>query len=146
MKYIVAGGTSGIGLATTRMAMDAGHEVIAVGRDPAKFSAAMSLGAATAKVDAANLAASRRFFDSRGTFDHLVLCASGSAGAGGFRELALDDLREGFEGKAWPQIIFARTGLGFARKRWFDLGGSCHGVVPSSPDGTTTAWPVAATS
>jgi NAD(P)-dependent dehydrogenase (short-subunit alcohol dehydrogenase family) len=32
MKYIIVGGTSGIGLATAKMAIDAGHEVIAVGR------------------------------------------------------------------------------------------------------------------
>jgi NAD(P)-dependent dehydrogenase (short-subunit alcohol dehydrogenase family) len=56
MKYIVVGETSGIGLAAAKMAVDAGHEVIAVGRDPRKFSAAQSIGAATAQVDAANLA------------------------------------------------------------------------------------------
>lgn len=111
MKYIVVGGTSGIGLATVKMAIDAGHEVIAVGRDQAKFSVARSIGAVTAQVDAGNLMESQRFFDSQGAFDHLVLCASGSAGAGRFRDLALEDIRTGFDGKFWPQITSAKAAL-----------------------------------
>ena len=111
MKYIVVGGTSGIGLAAAKMAVDAGHEVIAIGRDPAKFSAAQSIGATTAQVDALNFVESHRFFASQPAFDHLVLCASGSAGAGSFRDLALEDLRKGFEGKFWPQITCAKAAL-----------------------------------
>lgn len=116
MKYIIVGGTSGIGLATAKMAIDAGHEVIAVGRDPAKFSAARSIGAVTAQVDAASLLESQRFFDSQGPFDHLVLCASGSAGAGSFRDLVLEDLRKGFEDKFWPQVISVKAALASLNK------------------------------
>lgn len=111
MKYIIVGGTSGIGLATARMAVDAGHEVVAAGRDPAKFLAAQSVGAVTAQLDAANFEESQRFFGSQGAFDHLVLCASGAAGAGSFRDLALADLRKGFEGKFWPQLTSAKAAL-----------------------------------
>jgi NAD(P)-dependent dehydrogenase (short-subunit alcohol dehydrogenase family) len=111
MKYIIVGGTSGIGLATAKMAIGAGHEVVAVGRDPAKFSAAHSIGATTAQVDAASPVETQRFFAAQGVFDHLVLCASGAAGAGNFRDLALKELRKGFEGKFWPQITCAKAAL-----------------------------------
>lgn len=111
MKYIIVGGTSGIGLATAKMAVEAGHSVLAAGRDPSKFSAAQSIGATTAQLDASDIAATQNFFSAEGTFDHLVLCASGSAGAGQFRDLALEDLRKGFDGKFWPQVTCAKAAL-----------------------------------
>ncbi len=111
MKYIIVGGTSGIGLATAKMAVEAGHSVLAAGRDPSKFSAAQSIGATTAQLDASDIAATQHFFSAEGGFDHLVLCASGSAGAGQFRDLALEDLRKGFDGKFWPQVTCAKAAL-----------------------------------
>lgn len=111
MKYVIIGGTSGIGLATAKMAVAAGHSVVAVGRDAKKFAAAKTIGATTAQLDATDFAAALHFFSETGAFDHLVLCASGSAGAGPFRELTLDDLRKGFEGKFWPQVICVKASL-----------------------------------
>jgi NAD(P)-dependent dehydrogenase (short-subunit alcohol dehydrogenase family) len=111
MKYIIVGGTSGIGLATAKMAIEAGHSVLAVGRDPSKFGAAQSIGATTAQLDASDFETTQRLFSTEGEFDHLVLCASGSAGSGQFRELDLEDLRRGFEGKFWPQVISAKAAL-----------------------------------
>ncbi len=111
MRYIIVGGTSGIGLATAKMAVDAGHAVIAAGRDPARFSAAESVGATAARLDASDADAVRDFFKEHGQFDHLVLCVSGSSGAGSFRELDMNELRKGFEGKFWPQIACAQAAL-----------------------------------
>ncbi|HMN58129.1 MAG: SDR family oxidoreductase [Burkholderiales bacterium] len=111
MKYVIVGGTSGIGLATARMARDAGHEVVAVGRDAAKFAAAHAFGASTAQLDATSLPACQRFFGQQEHFDHLVLCASASAGVGRFRELNLAELRRGFDGKFWPQLHCAQAAL-----------------------------------
>jgi NAD(P)-dependent dehydrogenase (short-subunit alcohol dehydrogenase family) len=111
MKYIIIGGTSGIGLATAGLAVKAGHGVIAAGRDAAKFSAATAVGAVTAVLDASDQKACKAFFQEVGAFDHLVLCPSGAAGAGLFRELNLEDLRKGFEGKFWPQVICAQAAL-----------------------------------
>ena len=111
MKYIIVGGTSGIGLATAKMAVEAGHSVLAAGRDPGKFPAAQSIGATTAQLDASDIAATQHFFSAEGNFDHLVLCPSGSNGAGQFRDLALEDLRKGFDGKFWPQVTCAKAAL-----------------------------------
>jgi NAD(P)-dependent dehydrogenase (short-subunit alcohol dehydrogenase family) len=93
------------------MAVAAGRSVLAVGRDPSKFSAAQSIGASAAQLDAGDLIAAQRLFSEHGEFDHLVLCASGASGAGNFRELQLDDLRKGFEGKFWPQVTCAKAAL-----------------------------------
>jgi len=111
MRYIIIGGTSGIGLATAKQAVAAGHAVITAGRDPARFSEAESMGARAAQLDAGDVEAVRDFFREHGEFDHLVLCVSGSSGAGNFRELNLGDLRKGFEGKFWPQISCAQAAL-----------------------------------
>lgn len=111
MKYIIIGGTSGIGLATAKSAVDAGHSVLAAGRDAAKFADAESVGASTAQLDAGDPVAAAQFFKEHGEFDHLVLCVSGASGAGNFRELDLDDLRKGFEGKFWPQVSCAKAAL-----------------------------------
>jgi len=112
MRYIIVGGTSGIGLATATLAIEAGHSVLAAGRDPAKFQAARAVGAETMQLDASDQAACARFFAAAGPFDHLVLCVSGSGGSGAFRELDLDALRAGFEGKFWPQLSCAKAALG----------------------------------
>ncbi|WP_051293823.1 SDR family oxidoreductase [Pseudoduganella violaceinigra] len=87
------GGTSGVGLAT------------------AKFAEAEAIGAATAQLDAGDPAAVRNFIKEHREFDHLVLSVSGSSGAGHFRDLELDELRKGFEGKFWPQIACAQAAL-----------------------------------
>lgn len=109
--YVIVGGTSGIGLETAQLAIEAGHSVTVAGRDPAKFDAARAIGAQPAELDAGDAGACRRFFEVHGAFDHLVLSTSGSAGAGAFRELSLDDLRAGFDGKFWPQLTCAQAAL-----------------------------------
>jgi NAD(P)-dependent dehydrogenase (short-subunit alcohol dehydrogenase family) len=111
MKYVIVGGTSGIGLATAELAIKSGNTVVAAGRDSSKFSAATSVGATAAVLDASDHTACKKFFSEVGAFDHLVLCASGSAGAGSFCELAIEELRKGFEGKFWPQVICAQAAL-----------------------------------
>lgn len=113
MDYMIVGGTSGIGLATAKTAIAAGHAVTVAGRDAAKCEAARATGADAVQLDACDPAACRRVFAARGRFDHLVLCTSGSAGAGAFRELALDDLRKGFDEKFCTLVTCAKAALDF---------------------------------
>src|SRR5699024_2476555 len=90
--------------------------VIAAGRDAAKFAAAEAIGATAVQLDASDAAAVERFFSAQGEFDHLVLSVSGSAGAGPFRELAIEELRKGLEGKLWPQVSCAKAALSTVSK------------------------------
>jgi NAD(P)-dependent dehydrogenase (short-subunit alcohol dehydrogenase family) len=112
MKYIIVGGTSGVGLATAKRAIESGHQVTVAGRDPARFAAAQAFGAIATKLDAGDSQDCLRFFAEHGRFDHLVLCTSGASGAGAFRELSLDDLRKGFDGKFWTQLTCAQAAVG----------------------------------
>ncbi|KQZ30499.1 SDR family oxidoreductase [Duganella sp. Root1480D1] len=115
MRYIIIGGTSGIGLAAATMAVEAGHSVLAAGRDMGKFPDAQAAGAATAQIDASDPESVQRFFAEHGEFDHLVLSVSGASGAGNFRELDIGELRKGFEGKFWPQVACAKAALATLR-------------------------------
>ncbi|MCC9307780.1 SDR family oxidoreductase [Kitasatospora sp. RB6PN24] len=54
------------------------------------------------------------FFAEVGTVDHLVVAASGSAGA--FADLDLADLAAGFDAKFWAQVRALRTALPHLRK------------------------------
>jgi NAD(P)-dependent dehydrogenase (short-subunit alcohol dehydrogenase family) len=115
---VVAGGSSGIGLATAGRLSAAGARVIATGRDQTKLSAAIaSLGTHVTGVafDASDRAAVDGFFAQTGPIDHLVLAMSGGEGAGVLSELDLQALRRGFEAKFWPQIETAQAGLASLR-------------------------------
>ena len=105
----------GTGLATAKRAIEPGHAVLAAGRDESKFASAQAVGAQTAQLDAGDRAATELFFEMAGEFDHLVLCASGASGAGSFRELDLESIRKGFEGKFWPQVTSAHAALSTLR-------------------------------
>ncbi|UUZ82414.1 SDR family oxidoreductase [Paenibacillus sp. P26] len=113
-RVIVMGGTSGIGLAAARMLAESGAEVIVTGRDQAKLDEALQLlgpRSGGERLDAASPEELKAFFERQGRFDHLIISVSGAKGAGSFRELALSDLRAGFEAKFWPQITSAQLSL-----------------------------------
>jgi NAD(P)-dependent dehydrogenase (short-subunit alcohol dehydrogenase family) len=62
-------------------------------------------------VDASKRAELDAFFREQGAIDHLVIALSGGKGAGLFRDLPLDDVRSGFEGKFFPQLSVAQAAL-----------------------------------
>lgn len=91
--------------------------MVITGRDADKTKrAAVEAGARAEVVDASSGDALRAFFDALGDFDHLVITVSGAHGAGAFRDLAVDEVRAGFEQKFWPQFLVARIGIGRLRK------------------------------
>ena len=101
---VVIGGTSGIGLACAKLLANRGATITVVGRTRAKLDAAVTEIGGLAKgevADAGDRAALDGLFERAAPIDHLVIAASGGAGAGSFRSLAEDGLRRGFEGKFW---------------------------------------------
>lgn len=103
-KIIVTGGTSGIGLATAQRFQQMGGIVTVTGRNEERLRAATALGLQAIAVDSRDRTALDRFFAGQDGIDHLVIAAGGSKGMGEFASLSLDELREGFEAKFWPQL------------------------------------------
>ncbi|HVI43361.1 MAG TPA: SDR family oxidoreductase [Chitinophaga sp.] len=117
-KVVIAGGSSGIGLATaTILAKEKAHVTI-TGRSAGRLADAAKTapGVHTAAIDSNNRPSLDEFFTSHGEIDHLVLALSGAKGAGTFADLSLKDLREGFEGKFWPQLETLQAALPYVKK------------------------------
>ncbi|MFC5403343.1 SDR family oxidoreductase [Cohnella soli] len=113
-RVIIMGGTSGMGFASAQMLAAGGAKVVITGRDGAKLEEALrQLGGNSSGecLDASSPEAVKAFYKRQGAFDHLIISVSGAKGAGNFRELALDDLRGGFEAKFWPQLTAAQLSL-----------------------------------
>lgn len=98
-KIIVAGGSSGIGLATAKQFANQQAQVTVTGRNTDKLNDARQAGLQTAAVDSTNREALNIFFRNHGSIDHLVISLSGSKGLGNFVDLSIQVLREGFEEK-----------------------------------------------
>jgi len=117
-KVVIAGGTSGIGLATATLLAGLGKQIIVTGRDAARGKSAESIHAniTSAALDSGNRNDMDSFFKQQGTIDHLVIALSGAKGAGVFAELSLQDLREAFEGKFWPHLNTLQAALPYISK------------------------------
>lgn len=113
---VVIGGTSGIGLACAARLVRQGTATTIAGRSQAKLDAALASLGGDAKgvvADATDRASLDALFSHAGRIDHLVIAASGGAGAGPFAALKLDDVRRGFEAKFWAQVNAAQAALPF---------------------------------
>ncbi|NLR80662.1 SDR family oxidoreductase [Chitinophaga eiseniae] len=117
-KVVIAGGSSGIGLATAAALIQQRAQVTITGRDADKLAraAAAHPGLHTAAMDSCNRTALDQFFQAHGPIDHLVIALSGAKGAGTFADLSLQELREGFEGKFWPQLNTLQAALPYVNK------------------------------
>ena len=114
VRVIIAGGTSGMGLAAAKLLAQKNFDVIILGRNQEKLNQALAEIGQTAKgksVDATNLETLKQTFADIGKIDHLVIALSGGKGIGLFRELDLNDLKKGFEGKFFPQLRTAQAAL-----------------------------------
>jgi NAD(P)-dependent dehydrogenase (short-subunit alcohol dehydrogenase family) len=110
-KIVIAGGTSGIGLAAAKRLAAEGAEVIVTGRNQEKIMAAKKDGFRAVHIDSKDRVALDAFFSELGPVDHLVIAVGGSKGMGEFSALSLGELREGFAEKFWPQLETLQAAL-----------------------------------
>lgn len=104
-KIVVAGGSSGIGLAVVELLSGLHAKVAVISRSGPK------------PVDATDRSQLDSFFYENGHFDDLVVTLSGGKGAGLFRDLDLNHLRSGFEAKFFPQLQTVQAALPYLSPR-----------------------------
>ncbi|HEX4741081.1 MAG TPA: SDR family oxidoreductase [Caulobacteraceae bacterium] len=110
-RIVVLGGTSGIGLAVARAAVEEGAAVVVGSSSQARVDAALAVLGKTAEgraVDLADPAATRAFFERTGPFEHLVYTAGDSIQLLGL-EADLADVRRFFELRYWGALGAAQS-------------------------------------
>ena len=114
---VVIGGSSGIGLATARLAREEGAEVILTARDPERLNhAGLELGAKSiAAFDATNFGRLGKFFDELPTpIDHVLVTGPGPYYAP-LSEFDLEKARHDVESHLWLPLQVARNAVGKVR-------------------------------
>lgn len=112
-KILIVGGTGGIGLAVSRLALDAGAESVIAARSSEKLNtAAQAMGAriSTAVLDATDEEAVAGFFQQHGPLDHLVATIKPKFPAGAVLESDSDAARAALDAKFWGQYYLAKHG------------------------------------
>jgi NAD(P)-dependent dehydrogenase (short-subunit alcohol dehydrogenase family) len=108
-KAIVFGGTSGIGLATSKQLAALGAEVIAISRNPEK-AGDVPAGITLMQCDVRDRDALARIFQDCAPFDILVSAATGGTrSAGPFLEMDMDGYQGSFD-KLWGYANVVRFG------------------------------------
>jgi NAD(P)-dependent dehydrogenase (short-subunit alcohol dehydrogenase family) len=114
-RVVIVGGSSGIGLATARLALKEGAEVTIAGRDPERLRAAETELEKAAPVnavyrrvlDVTDEAAVTDFFVQVGSFDYLATPGS-SLLTGEFLSMSTAVAKAGFNSKFWGQYVCAK--------------------------------------
>lgn len=112
-KIVIVGGSSGIGLASAKKAVDQGANVIIVSRSNEKLDQAkkeIGSDVAAYAADMTDENEMKELFAKIGTFDHLVVTA-GTATYGNFLETEVSEARDLFDHKFWGQYITTKYGV-----------------------------------
>lgn len=111
-RIVIIGGSSGIGLAATKLTVEQGAEVVIASRSAEKLEKAKAeLGGQikTYSLDISNEEQVKSFFESVGTIDHLVVTAAETSG-GTFLSADTAKDQKMFENKFWGQYYAAKYG------------------------------------
>lgn len=137
-RVFIAGGSSGIGLATAKLLVRCGATVVVSGRERTKLeSAQKELNGRVSIVpfDATDPDARKHGLEEIGPFDHLVISLTGGKGAGPFTQIASADLRSGFEAKFWAYFSLAQDSLPYLKPSGsitFVSAGSARSALPGT--------------
>jgi NAD(P)-dependent dehydrogenase (short-subunit alcohol dehydrogenase family) len=110
-RFLVIGGSSGIGLAVAQEAAEAGASVTIASRSRSKLDTALAglaPGAAALQIDTADYAAMESFFADEAAWDHVVVSAAQTT-SGPLRKSSLADARATMESKFWGAYHVARA-------------------------------------
>jgi NAD(P)-dependent dehydrogenase (short-subunit alcohol dehydrogenase family) len=141
-RVVVLGGTSGIGLATARLAAGHGATVIVASSNPESVKRALESlpdSASGEAVDLTDTAAVDTFFNQVGPFDHLVFTAGEALTLLEIDSLDLDKARRAFELR-----YFAALGAVSAAAAKIRPGGSVVLTTGAAGDRPGRGWSVAA--
>lgn len=118
-KVVVVGGTSGIGLATARAALEQGARVVVSSSGKQKVDAAIAAlgaGASGLVADVGDAASLASLFRQVGHVDHLVYTAGESLLMGNLDGLEMDAIRKAFDVRVFGAIAAIKAALPHMRQ------------------------------
>lgn len=110
-RFLVIGGSSGIGLAVATQAAQAGAAVTIASRSQSKLNAALATIGNNAKavsLDTGDEASIERFFTEEAAWDHIVISAAQTP-SGPLKTLPLEGAKAAMESKFWGAYRVARA-------------------------------------